>query len=191
MTLAEMLVVIALLATVGLALSGAIQYFYRGNAYVLEQAAATDNARRAISTTLQNLREASYGDDGSFPIASAATSSVTFYADVDGDQSVERIRIYLSGTTLYRAITNSGGNPATYVGQTEQTATIISDVRNTATEPIFTYYDAEGTQLATASPNAADVRSIGARVKIDLNPLRAPNIFTLTGSATLRNLYTD
>jgi prepilin-type N-terminal cleavage/methylation domain-containing protein len=191
MTLPEVLVVVALIAVVGLALLGAIQYFYRANAYVLEQAAATDNARRAIATTMQNLREATYGDDGSYPLGSAATSTVTFYADVDNDQSVERIRIYLSDSTLYRGITNSAGNPATYSGQTETTATIITNVRNTASEPVFTYFDADGAQLSATSTDSADVRTVKANVRIDLNPLRAPNLFSLSGTASLRNIYTD
>ncbi|MEK7079967.1 MAG: hypothetical protein AAB901_01635, partial [Patescibacteria group bacterium] len=100
MTLAETIVVVAIVAVVGIALTGAIQYFYRNSAYLLEQTAALDNARRGHSYTLQNLREASYGDDGSYLITNAATSTITFYADVDQDTGIERVRAYLSGTTL-------------------------------------------------------------------------------------------
>ncbi|MEK7099852.1 MAG: hypothetical protein AAB883_01780, partial [Patescibacteria group bacterium] len=175
MTLAETIVVVAIVAVVGIALTGAIQYFYRNSAYLLEQTAALDNARRGHSYTLQNLREASYGDDGSYLITNAATSTITFYADVDQDTGIERVRAYLSGTTLYRGVTNSAGNPASYSGQPETIETIAVYVKNATSTPIFTYYNAAGTQL-TSPVAISSVRSVGVRIDTDLNPNRAPNL---------------
>ncbi|HEX8591654.1 MAG TPA: type II secretion system protein, partial [Candidatus Paceibacterota bacterium] len=99
MTLVEMLVVIAIVSSAGIALSSAIQYFYKSNAFLLEQNAALDNARRGIREAVVAIREASYGDDGSYPIASAATSSLTFYSDFDRDDSVEKEQYVLQGGT--------------------------------------------------------------------------------------------
>lgn len=189
-TLIETIAVVAIVVTAGVALMGSIQYFYRSNAYVLEQTAALESARRGHAFTLQNLREATYGDDGSYLITAAGTSTVTFYADIDKDGGVERIRAYRTGGTLYRAITNANGNPATYVGQAEAIERIASDVRNGTSTPIFTYYDASGQALAYPI-NLSNVVSVGVRLEVDLNPLRAPNLFTLSGIATLRNLPTE
>lgn len=189
-TLIETMVVVAIIVTAGVALMGSIQYFYRSNAFVLEQTVALESARRGHAFTLQNLREATYGDDGAYLITSAATSSATFHADIDKDGGVERVRFYLANGTLYRGITNSGGNPATYTGQTENVETVATDVKNASSAPIFTYLDASGAELAYPI-DLSEVVSVGIRLDVDLNPLRAPNVFTLTGTATLRNLPTE
>ena len=189
-TLAEMLVVIAITAAVAGSLLYVIQNFYRSNAYVFESAVSVDTARRGIGTTLQDIREASYGDDGSYPIQSVSTSSITFFSDLDDDQGVERVRIFIQNGTLYRVITNSGGNPPSYTGQTSATTTILTYIRNGTSTPLFKYYNAEGALLSATSTDVSEITSVAATLMIDLNPNRAPNILTLTGSATLRN-YTS
>ncbi|HYF29432.1 MAG TPA: type II secretion system protein [Candidatus Paceibacterota bacterium] len=187
-TLVETMVVVAIVVTAGVALMGSIQYFYRSNAYILEQTAALESARRGHAFTLQNIREASYGDDGSYLITDAQSNTITFYADIDKDGGIERIRAYLSNGTLYRGITNSTGNPATYTGQPETIETIAVAVRNTT--PIFRYYGADGLEL-TSPIDLAEIVSVGVRLDVDLNPTRAPNVFTLSGTATMRNLPTE
>lgn len=187
-SLAETIVVIAITAMVGGALLSAIRYFYVNNAYVFEAAASVDQARRGVSTMLHNVREASYADDGNYPIGSAATSSITFYSDVDSDGGIERVKIWAYRGVLYKVVTNAGGNPPSYAGQASATSTISSYLRNATSTPLFTYYDSTGTQLATTAPNISQIVGVRARVDVDLNPNRAPQVFTLTGSATLRNL---
>lgn len=188
LTLVEMIVVIALVTLVGAGMLSAIQYFYRGNSYVFEAASSVDSARRGIAIALSSLREASYGEDGTYPITVAGTSTVTFYSDIDADGGIERVRFVLTNGTLYRGITNASGNPPSYAGQPASTSTVATYVRNTATTPVFTYYDSSGTQLSTTSTNISDIASVRVDLRIDLNPSRAPNIFTLAGSATMRNL---
>ena len=187
-TLVETIVVIGILALITAALFSTIVYFYRGNAYVFEAATSVDSARRGVSIGLSSLREASYGEDGTYPITVAATSSITFYSDIDTDGGIEKVRFVMSNDTLYRGITNSAGNPPSYTGQAEATSTIATYVRNTAATPIFTYYDSTGVQLSTTSTNISNIATVRMDLRIDLNPARAPNIFTLAGSATLRNL---
>jgi prepilin-type N-terminal cleavage/methylation domain-containing protein len=189
-TLIEMLVVVAITAVVGVAVSTMIFFFYQKNAFLLEQTASLDNSRRAILDAVRAIREASYGDDGSYPVAAAATSTLTFYADVDNDGSVERIRYYLLNNTLYRGVTNSVGIPPSYVGQPESTTTIASYVRNSTSTPLFTYYDDTGAIASSTatSTNVAQVAAVGISIWIDLNPNRAPNTFNLVETATLRNI---
>jgi type II secretory pathway pseudopilin PulG len=189
-TLIETMMVIAILITAGISLMGAIQYFYQSNAYLLEQTAALESARRGHLFTLQNIREASYGEDGSYLITAAGTSTMTFHADIDRDGGIERIRPYLVSGTLYRAITNSSGNPASYTAQPESIETIAVSVKNATTTPIFTYYDADGA-LLTEPIDLAQIVSVGVRLDVDLNPNRLPNVFTLTGTSTMRNLPTE
>lgn len=190
MTLVETVIVVSIVAVVGTALMSAIQFFYKSNAYLLEQTAALDSARRGLTFALQNIREASYGDDGSYVITTAATSTVTFYSDIDLDGGVERVRFYLQNNTLYRGTTNASGNPATYTGQTEGREVVATFVKNATSTPIFTYYGTSGTAL-TAPVNVSDIAAVGIRLDVDLNPYRAPNVFTISGKATLRNLRVE
>lgn len=188
MTLIEMLVVIALMGAVGLALSQAIQYFYRSNAFLLEQTTALENARGGVREAVVAIREASYGDDGSYPIEAAATSSLTFYSDFDRDDSVEKEVYGLQSGTLYRVVTNSGGAPPGYTGQPMSTSTIATFVMNTAATPLFRYFDTAGNELSATSTDVSAIASVTITLMVDLNPTRAPNVFTLTETATLRNL---
>lgn len=186
MTLVELLVTIALSSVVLIALGFLIQHFYRTNAFVLEQSHAVESARRSVENAMADLREASYGADGSYPISAAATSSVTFYADIDSDSSVEKARYYLSNTTLYRSTTEPSA-AGSYAGQPEATTLVVNDIRNGTSTDLFSYYNRDGEQLATPV-NLAQVASVKIVVLADVNPNRAPNVYTLRGSATLRNL---
>ena len=189
-TLIEMIVVVALTGSVGVGLLLMISYFYRSNAYLLEATAATESASEGIVVTLESLREAIYGEDGSYPLAAAATSSVTFYADLDLDDSVERVRLYVQNGTLYRSLTEPSGNPPSYT-QAPSITTIATYVKNGTSTPAFRYYDRNGVEL-TGSVDIAEVRTVRTRFDVDINPLRAPNVVTFEGAATLRNVrYAD
>ncbi|RTL01734.1 MAG: hypothetical protein EKK59_02685 [Neisseriaceae bacterium] len=186
-TLAEVVTVVAITTVVGVALTSMITYFYRSNAYLFQQTSAVDSATRGLQISFKNLREASYGDDGSYPVESAATSSMVFYSDIDPDGPVERVRIYLLNGTLYRVVTNSGGSPPSYVGQATATSTIATSVVNGTSTPLFRFYDANGVELTTPV-NTAKVSTVTTQLLVDLNPTRAPDIITLRASATIRNL---
>lgn len=189
-TLLETLVVVSIVALVGVSMQYAIQYFYRANAYVLQGTAAINSARNGVTTIASNVREATYGDDGSYPIAAAATSSLTFYADVDRDGGVERVKAYLVGTTFYKVVTNAGGNPLSYTGQSPATTTLATYIKNGTSTPLFRYFDDAGTEL-TGTVTLSDVSSVTVTLKADINPDRAPEIYTLTQTASLRNLRTE
>jgi prepilin-type N-terminal cleavage/methylation domain-containing protein len=187
-TLTETIVVVAIMGLMMSTIGSMLSYFYKSNGYALQQAQAVQSARKSIQTATADLREATYGADGAYPIAAVGTSTVTFYANSDGDAAVEKVRYYLSGTTLYRGVTQPTGNPQTYVGQTEAVSLVIPNVRNTNTTPIFTYYDSSGTVLSVTGITTSAIMSVGITVQTDVNPNRAPAIYTLTGESTLRNL---
>ncbi len=186
-TLVETLIVIALTVLVGGALTSMIFYFYRNNDYVLQEGAAVQSASQGLEVAVKDLREASYGDDGAYPIANAATSTITFYADVYGTGDIEEVQYYLSGTTLYQAVTTAAGSPPSYAGQSTSTSTIATYVRNASSTPIFQYYDDTGA-LLSYPVNVASIASIMTTLQIDVDPSRSPSLYSLVESATLRNL---
>ncbi|MDB5245158.1 MAG: Type pilus pilin [Parcubacteria group bacterium] len=187
-TLVELLTVISITTVVMLALTSVIRSFYLNNAYLLERTESLSSAQRGVSDSIKTIREASYGDDGSYPIASAATSTITVYANIDSDATVEKVKYYISGTNFYRVVYDATGSPPVYSSTPISTTTIATYVRNTNATPLFTYYDTNGTQLSTTTTNLASIASVQVSLLVDLNPNRAPNVFTLTESATLRNI---
>lgn len=188
MTLIEVLVTVSIVSVVTLALTTIIQSFYKNNNYLIEETAALSSSRHGVDNAISALREATYGDDGSYPISTAGTSTLTIYSDVDQDTGVERLQFKLVGTTLYEYITNATGTPPAYAVNPQSTTTIATNIRNTSSTPIFTYYDTSGVQLSTTSPNIASISSVKVQIMVDLNPDRAPNVFTLSETATLRNI---
>lgn len=188
MTFIELIVVIAIVGLVSTALGGLLQSFYRDNSYLLEETQALNSARNGVDDAITELREASYGDDGSYPIASAATSSITMYADIDNDLAVEKLNYFVVGTTFYRTVTNSSGTPPTYPSAPQSTTTIATSVRNSSATPLFTYYDNTGAQLPSTSTDVSKIASVKVQLLVDLNPNRAPNVFTISETATVRNL---
>lgn len=185
-TVIESLMLVVVTVMVGIALNNFIVNFYRTNGYLLQQTAAVESARRGIRVSFENLRQAAYGEDGAYPLQSAATSSVSFYSDTDNDGTVEKIQLYVLGDSFYRTVTEATGSPLAYTGPTS-TTTIAAYIRNSSTTPIFRFYDTDGAELSSPI-DVSDVRSITTSLMVDLNPQRAPDIITLQETATLRNL---
>lgn len=186
-TLLETVVVIAVTMIVMLALGWIIQFFYKSDAYLLEQTQAVESARRSVESIVQNLREASYAADGSYPIGAALPATITFYADIMGSSDIERVRYYLDGTTLYRGVTVAASNPPTYQGEPETVTLVVDNVQYDVSTPLFTYYDSTGVNLG-ATPNLVKITSVRVAVFTDVNPNRTPTIYALSSGATLRNL---
>ena len=186
-TLIETIVVVAVTALVMVTLGTMIQYFYRTNEYTLEQSIASGQARQGVESAMTYLREASYGSDGSYPVASAATSTIVFYANVNSSPAIERVTYELIGGTLYQGVAEPNGNPPSYAGATSATTTIATSVVNGTSTPVFTYYDASGAALPLPI-DVAKIASVKTTLVIDVNVNRAPIAFTLSASATLRNL---
>ena len=184
---AETIVVVSLTVLLFGTITSIIVFFYQTNASVLEQADAITSARKGVEKGMRDIREATYGDDGSYPITNAGTSTITFFSDKDHDNAIERVRYVLTGTTLYRYTIEPSGNPSVYTAA--ETTEIISEyIRNRDfNTAIFSYFDSNGNDLG-ATPLPIDISSVSLRLIVNVNPSRAPEEFTLTGSANLRNL---
>lgn len=186
-TLIETVVVVSMTALVLTTLGSLISYFYKTNAYALEQSIAVMQARRGVRDAMLYLREASYGSDGSYPIKSAATSSITFYANTDDDPVIEMVTYSLISGTLYRAVAAPVGDPLSYAGAAIATSTVSLPVTNGTSTPLFRYFNDDGAELFPPI-DSSDISSIQTTVVVDVNVNRSPVAFTLSGGATLRNL---
>lgn len=194
-TVIEMLVTLGVfIVAVGMVTS-AIVFFYRTNAYTMQQSSAIASARKGVEVAVEDIREATYSDEGIYPVYDMGSTTFYCYSDIDKDDHVERVRFYLTGTastTLVKEVTNSGGDPLSYDGPEATTTTeIISEhVRNNdlATK-IFIYYDNTGTEI-TDYNKVLDVSFVEIKLIVNVNPNRAPDDFELRSSTALRN-YVD
>jgi prepilin-type N-terminal cleavage/methylation domain-containing protein len=191
-TLVEMLVVIALTTLVSGALISGIVAFYRYNDYAIAQAHQVSYARQGVDLMVRDLREMTYADDGTFPLVSMSSTSVSFYSDIDRDNSVEYIRYRLSSTTLYKNIYDATGTPPVYSTTTPNATTTLSEYVQNRIQgiPIFRYFDEQGNE-AVATTTVTDIRYIGVSVIVNIDPIRDPGQFMLESSAALRNLKSN
>jgi type II secretory pathway pseudopilin PulG len=94
-TLIETIVAVAIFGMIIIAVFSAISLLYKVNSYTWQQSLAVDEARRGIKTMITEIREATFGEDGSYLIGKASDKEFIFYADVDNDGQVERVRYFL------------------------------------------------------------------------------------------------
>lgn len=188
-TLVETLVVLALFTILTLVITGSVASFYRLNGYVIAQAYQVDNARRGTEQLVRDIREMTFSDNGAFPLATIEDYSISFFSDVDYDQSVEYIEYTVSSTTLLKKIFSATGSPPVYSTTTPESVTTVSEYVQNELQgiPMFVYYDTEGVP-ATATTSITDIRYVQTSVIVNIDPIRDPGQFMLRSSVALRNL---
>ena len=168
--------------------TGGIAFFYRTNAYGIEQSFAVSSARSGVEDMVESIREATYSDGGAFPIESIGSDTLVIYSDVDADTSVEKVSYAMNGTSLEKTIVEPVGYPPDYDSGTPSTEIVANDIRNDSQGVnMFNYFDSSGIEITNYS-QVADVVFIRVNLVVNVNPNRLPNEFTLQGSARLRNV---
>jgi Tfp pilus assembly protein PilE len=188
-TFVETIVVLALFTIMMLVIMESVTSFYRLNGYTIAQTYQVDHARRGVEQLVRDLREMTFADDGTFPLAIMEDTEVGFFSDIDRDNSVEYISYILATTTLTKYVYNATGTPTSYnLGTPDQTFIISEYVQNDIQNvPIFVYYGEEGLP-ATATTTVTDIRYVQVSVIVNIDPVRDPGEFMLRSSASLRNL---
>jgi prepilin-type N-terminal cleavage/methylation domain-containing protein len=191
-TIVETLVVVFILALIMLGVTRFMRDIFYNNSIQKGTFSTAQDAEEILRTMVKELRSASTGSDGSYPILAAGTSSLTFFSDITGDGTKERVRYFLSGTTLEKGIEEPSGSPFSYTNATETISYIAYNVRNTASSTnMFDYYD--DTYNGTSSPltqpvSVASIRLVRFSMILDSDPNRSPNPRTYTTQVSLRNL---
>lgn len=184
----EAVIVVAMFSLLMFVVMDIIASFYRYNAYSIAQSYEISNARRGIESLVGDLREMTYADDGTFPIATTSEYLIGFYSDIDKDDSVEYVEYELASTTLTKRVYNATGSPPVYEADPSETDTVSEYVQNidqgTST---FRYYDYAGVET-TSTSTVTDVRYIEVMFIVNVDPVRAPGEFQLRSSAAPRNL---
>ena len=190
MTLVELLVSVSLFTILMLVVTNGIQRMYVYNAYTFAQAYQVQNARLGMQALIRDVREMTFADDGTFPLAVMDEHEIGFYSDIDRDNSVEYVTFgYTGSTTIEKSVYNATGTPPVYDFATPDQVITLSryvqnDLQATST---FYYFDASG--VAVTDPNnITDVRYVEAQIIVNIDPVRDPGQFMLRSSAALRNV---
>ena len=189
MTLVEAVVAVGLFTILSLVLFDTIVALYENNAYSFAQADEVNNARRGLYAVAQDMREMTYGEDGTFPVVIMEPNRIGFYSDIDKDNSVEYVEYILATTTFFKHTHNPVGFPPVYDFANPDETQILSlfvqnEVNATST---FQYYDTNNVELDTGSL-LTDVRYIKTQLIVNVDPLRSPGEFLLRTGVAPRNL---
>jgi len=194
-TLIETLLTLSLFLLVFGGLLGTIASLYKAHSFTLQQAQASNEARRAVKEFVREIREARQGDDGSYILEKADDQEIIFYSDIDKDDQTERVRYFLDGDKIKKGITKPQGNPLQYNPSQEQITDVIHFVRN-GQEPIFYYYngdwpaDAANNPLPTPS-RLKETKLIKIYLKLNVDPHKLPKSYELSSEVQIRNLKTN
>lgn len=191
-TLAEVIVAVTILAGILLLASPLLISLFRNPDKYLISMDSIDQARIISFAFTNELRNATTGNDGSFPLNEAGNSEIVFYSNFGNSSgAVNRIRYYLLGNVLYKGIITPTGNPLTYNLASEVVKPIFSGLENGVT-PAFYYYDGDydGDTAQLSQPvNVNQVKFI--KINLIVPKQTTPeNIatFSINAGATIRSL---
>ncbi len=188
MTLAEILVAMAIITVIGLAISTFARDLFMYSGTVQSNLSAQQDARQMLRQFASELRIASQSSTGTYPISEASDTAITFYSDLNGDGIKDRVRYYVSGNMIKKDVLVPTGLPLAYTG-TPATSIVMRDL--SVTTGIFSYYDKNytGTSAPLGSPvDVSSVRLVKMNITIDRDPNRSPTPINVTTQVVIRNL---
>ena len=191
MTLIELVIVIGILGIIVVTVASFQTNILSNNRYSFDSLSSAQDARTILRTIVKELRSTSPGNNGSYAIITAATNTIAFYSDTNGDGLKEQIRYFIATTTLKKGVIIPTGSPLVYNSNNENITVLAYNIRNSTSSPLFEYYDENysGTSSPLTLPiTITKVHLIKINLLIDANPNKAPVLRTYTSQVSLRNL---
>ncbi len=156
---------------------------------------AIDEARSVSIAFVNEIRDATYGADGSYPLGQASTTQIIFFSPYnESSGSADRIRYFFASSTLYKGVTTPSGTA--YILAQEKVTPVLHAVMSTTT-PIFTYYDGTYNGGTTTLPLVQPVnvtRVTFAQLSVSVlsqDRRNATSTFIITTGSSIRNLKTN
>jgi prepilin-type N-terminal cleavage/methylation domain-containing protein len=180
-TLVEMLIVISILVLLYFLAGDIVIDGLRMTRYESEQAIAVESARKSMELITKDIRGANTSEKGDYPIVIAQEDEFAFFNDVNGDNSMEKIRYYVDGVNMIREIYSPGDlkDYSVFSG-----STTIATYINNVSVPIFSYYDPDSMETDIIN----NIRMVRIYIMINITPAIAPNDYILESDVNLRNL---
>lgn len=196
LTLVEMIVAIFIMSAGMLGFSLLFSSSWKSNKFILETGITSIRVNRASAEIINNLRKVRQADNGDYPIESGDDFDLQVYLDIDNDGVTERVHYWLDDANdrLMRGVREpSASQPPTYAAGDGTTSVIAEYIVNEPTEPLFYYYnenypgDTINNPLATPT-SIGDVRLVRVLIRMNIDPIKAPNNINVESFVDLRNL---
>ncbi|MFH1291997.1 MAG: prepilin-type N-terminal cleavage/methylation domain-containing protein [bacterium] len=194
MSLLEVLVAMAIFSLIMLGVVAMLSFSFKANKIIWEQLSTQNEGRKIVQDFINELRSATYSSIGAYPLETVGDQEIIFYSNIDDDSLRERVRYFLTGSTLKKGVTKPTGIPLSYNTSTETIIEIVHDVYNTTT-PIFYYYDQNyGYTSSTplSQPVAmTNVKMVSFILELEEDPTASPEPFHIETKTEIRNLKTN
>jgi len=127
-----------------------------------------EDTNSIVSAFSRELRNATNGANGSYPLITLSDQEIIFYSDYNFDGKVERIRYTVNGTLLEKGIIEPTTPPVSYPLASERKKNLTTSVQNGIT-PVFYYYNKNWPQDTVNNPLALAMRLADTQlIKISL-----------------------
>jgi hypothetical protein len=130
--------------------------------------------------------------NGAYPLAVTEDNQLIFYADVNGDEQVERRRYYVENDILKKGIVEPSGNPPDYVLDSEKTAIVVEHI-DLSKLPLFTYYNGNWPGDAPNNPlsyweRPLETRLIKITIPLVISDANGEHLYQAESMVQVRNL---
>lgn len=196
-TFIEMLVTIAIFGFVMIGTASLLRIIFTNASTNPNALNAVDAAEGAASNFVNQVRDAAYGNDGSYPLGEASTTEIVFYSPYmsTGSTTVDRIRYFVATSTLYEGVTAPSGSPSSYNLANEKIYKLVPYVAGVGTSTIFFYYNGAyaGTSTPLSQPvNINQVTYISLSMSVLQQEVRGSTASSVISTgAAIRNLKTN
>lgn len=194
-TLLEFLVVVGITVIIGGVGATLLIGNTKNQLFLNEQNDALEKVKQAVKMIVQEAREANNADNGAYPIELADKLVFVFYANIDADLKVERIRYFFDSASgsLAKGVTKPTGSFAVYDSVNENISIIVSNIANTSSNPIFQYYNKDYPADLAENPlptpaNLQAVTFVGIKLLAKSAKLPSANPVEVNSFVQLRNL---
>jgi len=196
LTLVEMIMALFIMSAGMVGFMLLLNSTWKSNKFILETGISAIQVNRASTEIINNLRKVRQADNGDYPVESGDDFDIQVYLDIDNDGVTERVHYWLDTVNdrLMRGIREpSANNPPTYVAGDGTTSVIANYIVNEAAEPLFYYYNenypGDIVNNPISTPIAVeDVRLVRVLIRVNIDPVRAPDNVNVESFVNLRNL---
>lgn len=196
LTLVETLVALFIVAAGMIGFTLLLSSTWKSNKFIIETGISAIKVNRASAEIINNLRKVRQADNGDYPVESGDDFDIQVYLDIDNDGVTERVHYWLDAVNdrLMRGVREpSATNPPTYAAGDGTTSVIADYIVNEAAQPIFYFYNenypGDTVNNPIVTPIAVeDVRLVRVLLRVNIDPIRAPNNINVESFVDLRNL---
>lgn len=193
-TLIEIIIAVSVGSLLIIAVSNILLQIFDGSRQNLLALSNIDQSTLIAKKFTNEIRNTTFGADGSYPINLADENQLIFYSNVSNLSNSIRIRYYLLDKKLYKGVIVASGNPLSYNLSSEKISIVQSDVVNNE-NPIFNYYDGNYNGTGDSMPQPVNINNI-KYIKINLEILKqtqsnSQSSFFVSAGGSIRNLKTN